>query len=142
MGGSVDARIAKRMNELTTFMELLHWIVASIGLSETILILLLGLVWSVYTVWTRSNNPPRGAWRWGIWIPLAYCLEGVRGGIAAKWELYNLMMTAGAFNEPQLDLYIKQSVFGVIKMLTLGIAGTLFIRATIRSEPAKKAETS
>lgn len=115
-------------------MPLLHWIVATIGFHETLLLIAISCVGIFYVAWSRRFGIPKGIWRWGMFLPLVMSLEFTRGGIVAHWELYDMMMHAGAFNEPQKDLFVQQSVWGGIKMFSLGVIGTIFILKTVKGK--------
>ena len=120
---------------MTTIFSLLHWIVATYGFVETLLVGLLVIVWLVYQIWNRRPNPPTGYQRWGIWLPALFCLEGLRSGIHEAWLVYGLMMDAGAFSPEQAQLFIFRATVGAIKLLSIGLLGTYLLLRTLRPVP-------
>ena len=125
-----------------TLLELLHWIVATVGLTETLVLMLIGAIWLIYTVWARQAIPPRGVWRWGIWFPLAFCVFHAITGLHQRWQFYGMMIAAQAFNEEQAKLYWDNALWSALKILLLGIVGTAWVFTSANRSVRRRVESS
>lgn len=122
-----------------TLFEWMHSIVAAIGLTETILLLITSVVGVIYVAGTRqlagqgerkSSFARRGNWL--LWLPLAYCVYGIIDGVDHNWRFYAMMLEAGAFNESQAELFRRGAIGGALRLFRLGVTATLVLLSARR----------
>lgn len=115
--------------------ESLHWIVATLGLSETLIVILIGVVGSVYVarkLLLRQPQPPAGLWRCGIWAPAICSIYDALQSLYGNWLFYRMMVFAEAYNEAQGRLYWEGRGQGAVKLSLLGVLGTLGLHVFVQ----------
>lgn len=119
-------------------MDLLYWIVASLGLETSIVLFCFAVVWSVYFVLCRLEKPAQGVWRLGLAVPLALSLILMISTWRGKLQFCEMMIQAQAFNEEQAQLFLQSAQNAALNLTAVGIAGTIVLLVTVGRTTKKR----